>query len=65
MKKCIDRCHKDGVIKLEVEKNPDKYITYDPDCNPIIIYIYIYIYIMELHCLVPAWTQEEERRRKK
>ncbi len=42
MKKCIDRCHKDGVIKLEVEKNPDKYITYDPDCNPIIIYIYIY-----------------------
>lgn len=31
MRKCVDRCHKDGVIKSTVALNPDKYITYDPN----------------------------------
>ena len=25
MRKCVDRCHKDGVIKDEVARNPQKY----------------------------------------
>lgn len=33
LRKCIDRCHKDGVIKLTVAKNPAKYIYYDPNCK--------------------------------
>jgi HAD superfamily 5'-nucleotidase-like hydrolase len=32
MRKCVDRCHKDGVIKHTVAKNPSKYIDYDPYC---------------------------------
>ena len=31
MRKCVDRCHKDGVIKKTVALNPEKYITYDPN----------------------------------
>lgn len=33
MRKCIDRCHKDGVIKDIVAQNPSKYITYDRHCK--------------------------------
>ena len=33
---CVDRCHKDGVIKKTVEKNPEKYITYDPNIFPML-----------------------------
>lgn len=31
MRRCVDRCHKDGVIKKTVALNPEKYITYDPN----------------------------------
>lgn len=31
MRRCVDRCHKDGVIKKTVAANPEKYITYDPN----------------------------------
>ena len=33
---CVDRCHKDGVIKKTVERNPKKYITYDPNIFPML-----------------------------
>jgi hypothetical protein len=33
MRKCLDRCHRDGVIKLQVAKNPGEYIIHDPDCK--------------------------------
>lgn len=36
MRKCVDRCHKDGVIKVTVAQNPMKYITYDPNIFPMI-----------------------------
>lgn len=31
MRRCVDRCHKDGVIKSKVADAPEKYITYDPN----------------------------------
>jgi hypothetical protein len=31
MRRCVDRCHKDGVIKSKVAEAPEKYITYDPN----------------------------------
>lgn len=31
MRRCVDRCHKDGVIKTKVAEAPEKYITYDPN----------------------------------
>lgn len=31
MRRCVDRCHKDGVIKKTVALNPEKYISYDPN----------------------------------
>lgn len=31
MRKCLDRCHRDGVIKLQVAKNPGEYIIHDPN----------------------------------
>lgn len=31
LRRCVDRCHRDGVIKSTVAKNPEKYITYDPN----------------------------------
>ena len=30
IRKCVDKCHNDGVIKLAVAKNPSLYIEYDP-----------------------------------
>ena len=36
MRTCVDRCHKDGVIKLQVAKCPEKYITYDPNIFPML-----------------------------
>jgi hypothetical protein len=30
VRECIDLCHRDGVIKDEVARNPHKYIVYDP-----------------------------------
>jgi 5'-nucleotidase len=36
LRKCVDQCHKDGVIKKTVEKNPEKYITYDPNIFPML-----------------------------
>ena len=36
MRKCIDRCHKDGVIKATVAKDPQKFITYDPNIFPML-----------------------------
>ena len=36
LRTCVDRCHKDGVIKKTVEKNPEKYITYDPNIFPML-----------------------------
>lgn len=36
MRRCIDRCHKDGVIKLKVAEDPSKYITYDPNIFPML-----------------------------
>lgn len=31
LRKCVDRCHKDGVIKLTVAEDPGRYIHYDPN----------------------------------
>jgi len=36
MRKCVDRCHKDGVIKSTVAQCPEKYITYDPNIFPML-----------------------------
>lgn len=36
MRRCIDRCHKDGVIKLKVAEDPSKYIIYDPNIFPML-----------------------------
>jgi len=36
LRKCVDSCHKDGVIKKPVEENPEKYITYDPNIFPML-----------------------------
>jgi len=36
MRKCVDRCHKDGVIKDTVALDPKKYITYDPNIFPML-----------------------------
>jgi HAD superfamily 5'-nucleotidase-like hydrolase len=36
MRTCVDRCHKDGVIKDTVAKDPSKYITYDPNIFPML-----------------------------
>lgn len=36
MRRCVDRCHKDGVIKNTVAQNPAKYITYDPNIFPML-----------------------------
>jgi hypothetical protein len=33
MRRCVDRCHKDGVIKLTVAEDPEKYIVYDENCK--------------------------------
>ena len=33
----VDLCHKDGVIKNEVMKNPSKYILYDEGLVPLFI----------------------------
>ncbi len=30
LKKAIERCHKDGTMKLKVAANPEEYIIYDP-----------------------------------
>lgn len=30
-RKCVDKCHKNGAIKLTVAANPAKYIVYDPN----------------------------------
>lgn len=31
IRSCVDKCHNDGVIKLTVAQNPEKYIVYDPN----------------------------------
>jgi HAD superfamily 5'-nucleotidase-like hydrolase len=36
MRSCVDRCHKDGVIKLKVAQEPSKYIVYDPNIFPML-----------------------------
>lgn len=36
MRCAVDRCHKDGVIKKQVAKNPEKYIIYDPKLFPML-----------------------------
>lgn len=36
MRLCVDKCHKDGVIKLTVAKDPEKYIIYDPNIFPML-----------------------------
>jgi len=36
MRVCVDRCHKDGVIKHTVAKDPAKYIVYDPNIFPML-----------------------------
>ena len=33
MRKAIDRCHRDGVIKGTVAKDPSKYIIFDENCK--------------------------------
>lgn len=36
LRKCIDLCHRNGVIKLTVAQNPEKYIAYDPNIFPML-----------------------------
>jgi hypothetical protein len=33
MRKAVDRCHRDGVIKGTVAKDPSKYIIFDENCK--------------------------------
>jgi len=40
MRKAVDRCHKDGVIKDTVALDPSKYITYDEHCKWMILNLY-------------------------
>lgn len=36
MRKCVDLCHRDGVIKDRVEEDPARYIIPDPDMVPML-----------------------------
>lgn len=36
LRQAVDRCHKDGCIKLAVAQNPSKYIEYDPNIFPML-----------------------------
>merc|ERR1711916_67331 len=36
IRSCVDRCHKDGVFKLTVAEDPEKYIVYDPNIFPML-----------------------------
>ena len=36
LRRCVDRCHKDGAIKLQVAKDPKKYIIYDQNLFPML-----------------------------
>lgn len=36
LRKCVDLCHRNGVIKLTVAQNPEKYIAYDPNIFPML-----------------------------
>jgi len=36
LRKCVDLCHRNGVIKQTVAQNPEKYIAYDPNIFPML-----------------------------
>jgi len=36
LRECVDLCHRDGVIKDEAARNPEKYIIPDPDMVPML-----------------------------
>lgn len=36
LRRAVDRCHKDGVIKKTVETDPSRYIVYDPNLIPML-----------------------------
>lgn len=36
IRECVDLCHRDGVIKDEVHRNPEKYIIYDKGMIPML-----------------------------
>ena len=36
VRECVDLCHRDGVIKDEVHRNPDEYIIYDKGMVPML-----------------------------
>jgi len=36
VRECVDLCHRDGVIKDEVARNPEKYIVPDPNLIPML-----------------------------
>ena len=36
VRECVDLCHRDGVIKDEVAKNPEKYIVLDKGLIPML-----------------------------
>ena len=36
VRKCVDLCHRDGVIKDEVARNPEKYIVLDDELIPML-----------------------------
>lgn len=36
VRKCVDLCHRDGVIKDRVAEDPAKYIIPDPDMAPML-----------------------------
>lgn len=36
VRKCVDLCHRDGVIKDRVEEDPERYIIPDPQMVPML-----------------------------
>jgi len=36
IRECVDLCHRDGVIKDEVARNPDKYLVLDTGLVPML-----------------------------
>jgi HAD superfamily 5'-nucleotidase-like hydrolase len=55
LRNCVNRCHMDGVIKLEVARNPSKYISYDPNSTffyrlVLVINVFIQFFVQSFQC---------------
>ena len=50
-RKCVDKCHKNGAIKLTVAENPSKYIIYDPNSKYCVLYMCLFYLFTLLYYL--------------